>query len=255
MNTISIVVPVHDEAENLEPLIAEIDRTLPASCVAEIICVDDGSRDGSSRLLREIAPRHARLRVLTLDRRCGQSAAIRAGVRAARSRWIATLDGDGQNVPADILRLVDARDAAGTAIGLLVGWRVERKDAGTRRWASWIANAVRARVLRDGTPDTGCGIKLFERDGFLDLPYFDHMHRFLPALMQRAGRGVISVPVRHRPRGAGKSKYGNWQRLRVGVVDLLGVAWLVRRSSTPRVAELTVLPAMQPDAQAQEPVS
>jgi len=149
---------------------------------------------------------------------------------ALSEEWVATLDGDGQNDPADIPKLLEARASADRAIKLFAGWRVNRRDSGSKRWASKWANAIRSRMLRDSTPDTGCGIKLFEREAFLDLPYFDHMHRYLPALMQRAGWKTVSVPVNHRSRSAGVSKYNNLQRALVGLRDLRGVAWLIVRS-------------------------
>lgn len=163
---------------------------------------------------------------------------MRNGVKAARAPWIATLDGDGQNDPADIPRLLAERAAAAPEVKLFAGWRVNRRDSGSKRWASKFANAIRARLLRDATPDTGCWIKLFERAAFLDLPYFDHMHRYLPALMQRAGWRTVSVPVNHRPRSAGASKYTNLGRALVGVRDLLGVSWLIARSRRTAVEEL-----------------
>ena len=168
----------------------------------------------------------------------GQSTATRNGVKAARGAWIATLDGDGQNDPADIPKLLAERDRAARDVKLFAGWRVERKDSGSKRWASKWANAIRSRMLRDATPDTGCGIKLFEREAFLDLPYFNHMHRYLPALMQRAGYRSVSVPVNHRHRSSGVSKYNNLNRALVGISDLRGVAWLIRRGKVTGVEEL-----------------
>ena len=156
----------------------------------------------------------------------------------SRGAWIATLDGDGQNDPADIPKLLAERDRAASDVKLFAGWRVERKDSGSKRWASKWANAIRSRMLRDATPDTGCGIKLFEREAFLDLPYFDHMHRYLPALMQRAGWKTVSVPVNHRHRGSGVSKYNNLNRALVGIADLRGVAWLNRRNRVVATEEL-----------------
>ncbi len=158
---------------------------------------------------------------------------------APRAPWIATLDGDGQNDPADLPRLLAIRDTAPTHIGLFAGWRQQRRDSAGKRWASRLANAIRARLLRDDTPDTGCGIKLFRREDFLRLPAFNHMHRYLPALMKRAGLGTLSVPVNHRPRRAGVSKYGNLSRALVGIADLRGVAWLMRRPCLADSLELT----------------
>ena len=160
------------------------------------------------------------------------------GVTAARAPWVATLDGDGQNDPADLPKLLAARDAGPADVKLYAGWRVNRQDTGSKKWASKWANGIRSRLLRDATPDTGCGTKLFERAAFLDLPWFDHMHRYLPALMQRAGWKTTSVPVNHRPRGAGASKYTNLGRALVGVRDLMGVAWLIKRSKLTDVREL-----------------
>jgi len=168
----------------------------------------------------------------------GQSTAVRTGVKAARAPWIATLDGDGQNDPADIPRLLAKRDASPPEVRMFAGWRVNRQDSGSKRWASRIANAIRTRMLRDDTPDTGCGIKLFEREAFLELPYFNHMHRYLPALMQRAGWQTVSVPVNHRARTTGVSKYNNLNRALVGVADLRGVAWLIRRAKITSVREV-----------------
>ncbi|MGH8314411.1 MAG: glycosyltransferase, partial [Steroidobacterales bacterium] len=170
------------------------------------------------------------LRILRHSMRRGQSAAVWTGVQAARGPWIATLDGDGQNDPADIAALIAARDdPANRGVLIFMGNRVTRRDTWLRRLSSRIANAVRSALLDDGTPDTGCGIKLLHRDTCLSLPMFDHMHRFLPALYQRAGSRVISVPVNHRPRTRGHSKYGMWNRLWVGIVDIFGVMWLKRR--------------------------
>ena len=235
---LSVVVPVHDEAGNIAPLVREIVAALRGVLAFEVVYVDDGSRDATLAELRVLRDAVPELRVLRHAVRAGQSLAIRNGVKAARAPWIATLDGDGQNDPADLPKLVATRDAGDPQVKLYAGWRVDRKDTGSKRWASRWANAIRARLLGDDTPDTGCGTKLFERAAFLDLPYFDHMHRYLPALMQRAGWRTVSVPVNHRPRGAGASKYTNLGRALVGIRDLMGVAWLIRRSSRPAVREL-----------------
>lgn len=235
---LSVVVPAFNEAGNLPALIAEVVRALRETIAFEIVCVDDASSDGTLHALRGLKAQVPELRILHHDERCGQSAAIRNGVRAARGAWIATLDGDGQNDPADIPRLLAARDAAAPDTRMLAGWRVRRRDPGGKRWASRWANAIRTRLLRDATPDTGCGLKLFERDAFLELPYFDHMHRYLPALMQRMGWGTLSVPVAHRPRTSGVSKYDNLGRALAGVGDLRGVAWLMRRTKLTRVEEI-----------------
>ena len=235
---LSVVVPVFNEQDNVAPLVHEILAALRGLVDFEIVYVDDQSRDGTLAVLRGLKTQVPELRVLHHAVQSGQSTAIRTGVRAARGAWIATLDGDGQNDPADIPRLLAARDAASADTRLFAGWRVERKDSGSKRWASKWANAIRARMLRDDTPDTGCGSKLFERAAFLELPYFDHMHRYLPALMQRAGWHTVSVPVNHRPRSAGVSKYGNLGRALAGIRDLQGVAWLIRRNRRTAVEEL-----------------
>jgi dolichol-phosphate mannosyltransferase len=226
----SVVVPVCNEAENVEPLAREIAAAL-AGRAYEMIFVDDGSTDDTVANLKALKPSLPALRVLRHSFRGGQSAAVATGVRAARGPWIATLDGDGQNDPADIPNLIAARDTpANRGAQLIMGNRkASRKDTTFRKLQSSVANGVRGALLGDGTPDTGCGIKLFARDVFLDLPRFDHMHRFLPALFQRHGAAVISVPVNHRPRTRGTSKYGMLNRLWVGIVDIAGVMWLRRR--------------------------
>ena len=236
---LSVVVPVHDEEDNVAPLVGEIVAALRGLIEFEIVYVDDTSRDSTLERLRALQASTPELRVIRHLSNAGQSTAVRNGVKAARAPWIATLDGDGQNDPADIPKLLAERDAAAADIKLFAGWRVNRRDSGSKRWASKWANAIRARMLRDDTPDTGCGIKLFERAAFLDLPYFDHMHRYLPALMQRAGWKTVSVPVNHRHRTAGVSKYNNLNRALVGIRDLRGVAWLIVRSRRTAVEELS----------------
>jgi dolichol-phosphate mannosyltransferase len=236
---LSVVVPVHNERDNVASLLREIAVALgPLGLEWEALFVDDNSRDDTLAVLRALRAGEPRLRVLHHVRQSGQSTAVRTGVKAARGNWIATLDGDGQNDPADIPKLIAARDAGDAQVKLYAGWRVNRKDSGSKRWASKIANAIRSRLLRDETPDTGCGLKLFERAVFLDLPYFDHMHRYLPALVKRAGWRCVSVPVNHRERTAGQSKYGNLGRAWVGLRDLRGVAWLIQRSKLTAVEEL-----------------
>ena len=238
MPELSVVVPVHNERDNIVPLLTEIAAALRGKADFEIVYVDDSSKDDSLAVLAAAKAQFPELRVLRHLSQSGQSTALRTGIRAARGEWIATLDGDGQNDPADIPKLLTMRAESPAAIKLFAGWRVDRKDTGSKRWASKFANAIRSRLLRDATPDTGCGIKLFERAAFLDLPYFDHMHRYLPALFQRAGWQVKSVPVNHRPRGSGVSNYNNLNRALVGVSDLRGVAWLIRRSKRTGVEEV-----------------
>lgn len=235
---LSVVVPVFNERDNVAPLVHEITAALRGRIDFEIVYVDDHSRDDTLQVLQALKADVPELRVVHHLVQSGQSTAIRTGVRAARGAWIATLDGDGQNDPADIPKLLDERAKAAPDIRLFAGWRVNRQDTGSKRWASRYANAIRSGMLRDATPDTGCGIKLFERAAFLDLPYFDHMHRYLPALMQRAGWKTVSVPVNHRARSSGVSKYNNLQRALVGIRDLMGVAWLIKRSKVARAEEL-----------------
>ena len=235
---LSVVVPVFNEQDNVAPLVREIVAALRGKVAFEIVYVDDRSRDDTLAMLRGLKSDVPELRVLHHAVQSGQSTAIRTGVKAARGEWIATLDGDGQNDPADIPKLIAERAKAAGDVKLFAGWRVNRQDTGSKRWASKWANAIRARMLRDDTPDTGCGIKLFERAAFLDLPYFDHMHRYLPALMQRAGWKTVSVPVNHRARTSGMSKYNNLNRALVGIRDLRGVAWLITRSKRTAVEEV-----------------
>lgn len=227
---LSVVVPVRNEGANILPLVAEI-RAALSEVPHEIVFVDDGSTDDSwARLLEAgvVARRHRAS--------CGQSAAIVTGVRAARGEWVATLDGDGQNDPADIPALFRrAREDGGRLPLLVAGHRTRRRDGWVKRQSSRVANWVRAGLLHDATPDTGCGLKLFRRQAFLEVPHFDHMHRYLPALFIRAGGEVVSVPVNHRPRIRGRSNYGTLDRLWVGVFDLVGVYWLQRRWRRPEV--------------------
>jgi dolichol-phosphate mannosyltransferase len=227
---LSVVIPVCNEAENVGPLAQEIQAALADHRPFEIIFVDDGSTDGTVAALQAVRASIPEIRLLQHSQRSGQSRAVCTGVEAARAEWVATLDGDGQNDPADIPELLRAVAAAEPSLKLVMGNRTTRKDTWLRRISSRVANGVRGGLLRDGTPDTGCGIKLMHRATFMRLPWFNHMHRFLPALYQRAGARVISVPVRHRPRTRGTSKYGLRNRLWVGIVDLFGVRWLILRS-------------------------
>lgn len=237
MPELSVVIPVHNEAGNIAGLVAEVAASLRGRWRYELLVVDDHSSDDTAAVLQGLRADHPELRVLRLSPQAGQSTALSHGIGHARAPWVATLDGDGQNDPADIPRLLAARDVAAPAVRLFAGWRTQRQDSTSRRWASRAANAIRVRLLRDATPDTGCGIKLVDRDVFLRLPYFDHMHRYLPALVQRAGWQTVSVPVNHRPRGHGQSKYTNWGRALVGVRDLCGVAWLIARNRPTVVVE------------------
>ena len=233
---VSVVIPVCNEQDNVLPLAREIHAALEGRYRYETIFVDDGSTDGTAEAVRA-ARRDGmpEIRLIRHSVRSGQSAAVATGVREARAPWIATLDGDGQNDPADIPNLLDAaRTATSPRLRLVMGNRTTRRDTWLRRLSSRVANGVRGGMLKDGTPDTGCGIKVFDRAVFMDMPRFNHMHRFMPALYQREGYEVVSVPVNHRERTRGKSKYGLHNRLWVGIVDLFGVMWLIRRAS-PRI--------------------
>ena len=240
---LSVVIPAHNESGNILSLLDEVEAALGGRVPYEVLVVDDGSSDGMDRLLAEAAAKRPALRPLRHRRQSGQSAAIATGGRAARAPWIATLDGDGQNDPADIpalwqrLQTGAGEGGAGEGLGMIAGHRANRRDTWVRRASSRIANRVRARLLSDATPDTGCGLKLFSRQLFLDMPHFDHMHRYLPALALRQGAKVVSVVVNHRPRGQGRSHYGINNRLWVGIVDLCGVMWLNRRIRLPGGAD------------------
>jgi dolichol-phosphate mannosyltransferase len=245
MNTIdpavSVVVPVRNEAGNVAPLVAEIATALAEQWRFEVVYVNDGSSDGTEAELKRLMTQHAWLRCVRHKQSCGQSAAVRTGVAAARALVVVTLDGDGQNDPAFIpalIRALDAGDAKDPRIGLVAGQRVGRKASGFKKLQSRIGNAVRGAVLRDGTRDTGCGLKAFRRDVFLSLPYFDGLHRFLPALVRREGYGIAYVDVVDRPRAHGVSNYGMWDRLWIGILDLAGVWWLIRRKKRiPEISE------------------
>ncbi|HEV2549069.1 MAG TPA: glycosyltransferase family 2 protein [Stellaceae bacterium] len=233
---LSVVIPVRNEAPNIAPLVHEIAAALEGALDYEIVYVDDGSADDTAAAVSALARATPRLRLIRHRRSFGQSTAIRTGVKAARAPWIATLDGDGQNDPADIPRLWQMAKTAPSEPPLLVaGLRARRRDSAVKRLSSRIANAVRRALLGDGTPDSGCGLKLFPRALYLELPFFDHNHRFLPALVRRAGGRVLSVPVNHRPRERGRSNYGTLDRLFVGIVDLVGVMWLMRRAKTAEI--------------------
>jgi dolichol-phosphate mannosyltransferase len=242
MNTndpaVSVVVPVRNEAGNIAPLVAEIVTALDAQWPFEVVYVDDGSTDGTAAELNRLRAQYPWLRRVRHKVSCGQSAAVRTGVAAARGPMIVTLDGDGQNDPAFIPALLRALEAGQPRVGLIAGQRVGRKASGFKKLQSRIANAVRGAVLRDGTRDTGCGLKAFQRDVFLALPYFDGLHRFLPALIKREGFDIGHVDVVDRPRAHGVSNYGMWDRLWVGILDLAGVWWLIRRKKrAPEILE------------------
>jgi dolichol-phosphate mannosyltransferase len=242
MNTIdpavSVVVPVRNEAGNIALLVAEIAKALEGQWSFEVVYVDDGSTDGTEAELKRLMTQHTWLRRVRHKQSCGQSAAVRTGVAAARAPIVATLDGDGQNDPAFVPALVRALEAGNPRVGLVAGQRVGRKSSGFKKLQSRIANAVRGAVLRDGTRDTGCGLKAFRRAVFLGLPYFDGLHRFLPALIRREGFDIGYVDVVDRPRAHGVSNYGLWDRLWIGILDLAGVWWLIRRKKRiPEISE------------------
>ena len=226
---VSVVVPVRNEAGNIAPLVAEIAAALADDWTFEVVYVDDGSSDGTAAELSRLMGQYPWLRRMRHKLSCGQSAAVRTGVGAARGALCVTLDGDGQNDPIFIPALLRALEQGRPRVALVAGQRVKRKASAFKRLQSRIANAARSAVLRDGTRDTGCGLKAFRRDVFLSLPYFDGLHRFLPALVRREGYVVGYVDVIDRPRGAGVSIYGMWDRLWVGILDLFGVWWLIRR--------------------------
>lgn len=235
---VSVVVPVRNEADNIELLVKEIATALDGQWRFEVIYVNDGSSDGTEAELNRLMTQYPWLRRVRHKQSCGQSAAVRSGVAAARAPLIATLDGDGQNDPAFIPAMLRALEADGGQVGLIAGQRVGRKSGGFKKFQSRVANTVRGAVLRDGTRDTGCGLKAFRRDLFLRLPYFDGLHRFLPALAKREGCHIGYVDVVDRPRAHGVSNYGMWDRLWIGILDLAGVWWLIRRKKRiPEVSE------------------
>jgi len=233
---VSVVVPVRNEAENIAPLIAEIAAALDGRFAYEIIYVNDGSTDATAERLSAEMKARGNLRRIDHAKSTGQSAAVRSGVRAARGAIVATLDGDGQNNPAFLPDLVTALQKGGERVGLVAGQRVGRKDTGFKKFQSRVANAVRNAILKDGTRDTGCGLKAFRREVFLTMPYFDGLHRFLPALMRREGYEIGYVDVIDRPRHSGVSNYGFFDRLWIGILDLFGVWWLIRRKKPTPVA-------------------
>ena len=237
---LSVIVPIHNEEQNIVSLAQEISDTLVSLGSHEIIFVDDGSTDNSYQVLIKLTNSISEFRALQHTGRQGQSAAIYSGVSAAKAQLIATLDGDGQNDPADIPTLVAAYYSQSDKEGrlMVVGWRKGRKDNWSKRISSRIANSIRSKLLSDSTPDTGCGLKIFRREDFLSFPAFNHMHRFMPALMLRNGGRVTSLVVNHRPRLHGKSHYGILYRIWIGFVDLLGVTWLNRRKFNVEIREI-----------------
>ena len=236
---VSVLVPVRNERGNIGPLLAEIEAGLQGVGSFEVIYIDDGSTDGTAGELARLAENRPWLRVFSHETSCGQSCAVRTGARLARGSVLVTMDGDGQNDPAYIPALVAPLGPGDDDIGLVAGQRLGRKDTGFKRWQSRTANAVRSRVLKDGTRDTGCGLKAIRRDVYLALPYFDALHRFMPALVKREGHGIAYVDVVDRPRLTGQSNYGFLDRLWVGVLDLYGVWWLIRRRrNVPVIREI-----------------
>lgn len=228
---LSVVIPIFNERDNVTPLVEEINAALNGICDFEIIFVNDASTDDSLTILTELKQSFPFIRTVTHNKRSGQSAGLRTGVLAASGTLIATLDGDGQNDPADIPKLLERHESlSGSEFLMITGHRVDRKDTWAKRKASRAANAIRSILLKDNNPDTGCSLKLYDRALFLRLPYFDHMHRFLPALVKRENFRVEVVPVNHRHRAYGQSKYANIDRLLVGIPDLIGMMWLIKRS-------------------------
>ena len=236
--SVSVIVPVRNEAENIAPLVAEIAAAL-AGRAFEVIYVNDGSTDGTEAELMRLKAQYPWLRQVRHARSCGQSAALRSGMWAARGPILVTLDGDGQNDPAFLPKLIGVLEQGGPRMGLVAGQRVGRKASGFKQFQSRFANTVRGAILRDGTRDSGCGLKALPRDVGLALPYFDGLHRFLPALVRREGRDIGYVDVVDRPRQHGVSNYGFWDRLWIGILDLCGVWWLIRRKrSVPEISEV-----------------
>ncbi|MTH76557.1 glycosyltransferase family 2 protein [Paracoccus aestuariivivens] len=245
VTSLSVVIPCHNEEGAIAGLITECFAALPERAI-EVIIVDDGSQDATAARVLELAAHEPRLRLIRHARCSGQSATIRSGVTAARHDWVATLDGDGQNPPDQIQVLIAALAIAPAArVGMVQGQRQGRRDPASKRIASRLANALRNAALQDGVADSGCGLKLFRREAWLAMPFFDHIHRFTPAMIRRDGWEVLVTPVTHRARVAGRSNYSNLQRALVGAVDLLGAAWLIRRSGRPRPV-LTESPTSEP---------
>ena len=231
----TVVAPMLNEAENVAPMAREIAEACTPIGPFEAVFVNDGSTDGTAEAIAALRTEFPWLREVRHAKPCGQSAAVRSGVRAARGQIVCTIDGDGQNPPSEIPKLVQPLLDETPGLGLVAGQRVGRQDTASKRWASRLANGLRARILRDDTRDTGCGLKAFPRELFLSLPFFDHIHRYLPALVKREGRTIALVDVSHRAREAGASKYTNFGRAMVGITDLFGVWWLLRRRKLPTI--------------------
>ncbi len=226
---IAFVIPAHNEAGNLPNLLSDL-RKLAEDLGAEVIVVNDGSADDTGKVLKGLTADWTWLRVATHMHPLGQSAALRSGIRIARAPIVATLDGDGQNPPENLRAMIAAFRAAPSSVGMIQGVRAKRKDSLSKRLASRTANMIRGALLRDGCPDSGCALRVFWRQAYLDLPWFRHLHRFMPALMKRDGWDIVHMPATHAPRQTGRSHYTNWQRGLAGLPDLLGVAWLIWRS-------------------------
>ncbi len=235
---LSIIIPAKNEEANILPLVSEIYQDLGGKIDFEIIYVNDGSTDKTKEKLAEAREKFPRLRFVSHKKSCGQSRAIVTGVTFAKAPFIATLDADGQNDPADLEALFRSlMEQPDKNKVLMAGWRAKRQDILSKRLTSKFGNAIRKALLHDDTPDTGCGTKVFSREAFMEMPHFDHMHRYLPALMKRQGGRIISVPVNHRPRERGVSNYGFWDRLWVGIADIFGVMWLMRRCNKSAIIE------------------
>lgn len=234
---ISVVIPAFNEEGNIGRLIEETFTQVPETALGEVLAIDDGSDDGTRTEIKALLTRYPSLRYVRHGRRGGQSAALRTGVLAARFPVIATMDGDGQNDPADIMRLAGRLGTQGLEPAMAAGIRAGRKGPGSRKAASRFANWIRGKVLADGCPDTGCGIKLYRRDAYLELPYFTSMHRYLPALFLTYGHEIAYEAVNDRPRLRGASKYTNLGRALIGLYDLVGVSWLRKRTLIPPIAE------------------
>ena len=231
----TVIAPMLNEAENVGPMAREIAEACTPIGPFEAVFVNDGSTDGTAQAIADLRAEFPWLREVRHAAPCGQSAAVRSGVFAARAPIVCTIDGDGQNPPSEIPKLVAPLLDGTPGLGLVAGQRVGRQDTASKRWASRLANGLRARILRDDTRDTGCGLKALPRDVFLRLPFFDHIHRYLPALVKREGLAIQLVDVSHRAREAGTSKYTNFGRALVGFTDLFGVWWLLRRRKLPTV--------------------